>query len=359
MTGEGTMIGSERSDSVPDTSKNIWVLLEQVEGVMEPVSWELLGKGKELAGRSGDALVGILFGDGVRDLAEEAIERGADRVLLADDPLLAEYSWEAYSKVVAELVDARNPSILLIGATHNGRELAGRLAVRLHTGLTADVVRLDLDDRGMLISAVPGFGGSILAMIKCEQSRPQMSTVRPGIFTCPEPDPSKKGEIENVQVTLDSKLIRSKLVERNREEGEDISKADRIVAAGRGAAGDIHMVEELADILDAGVGVTRPLADVRIRSRDYQIGSTGVTVRPELTVVCGASGAIHFISGIQESGTIISINTDEHAQIFEHSDYCVVGDTGTILEALILELRSRERNPKRGQTTTGNQGGGN
>lgn len=343
MNAEGTTMGPKRSQDSLYMSKNIWVFLEQVEGAMEPVSWELLGKGRELAAISGEALVGILLGNSVGDLGKEAVERGADKVLTADDPLLADYSWEAYTKVMAELVQDRKPSILLIGATHNGRELAGRLAVRLHTGLTADVVRLEMDDQGLLLSAVPGFGGSILAMIKCEHSRPQMSTVRPGIFSCPEPDPSRKGEIENVKVELDASMIMSRLVERIREDGEDISKAERIVAAGRGAAGDFKVIEDLADILDASIGVTRPLADVRIRSRDFQIGSTGVTVRPELALVAGVSGAIHFVSGIQESGTILSINTDEQAQIFEHSDYCVVGDSSTIIQALITELKKRDR----------------
>jgi electron transfer flavoprotein alpha subunit len=356
MTLDVTTIGPGHSVDSPADWKNIWVFLEQVEGTIEPVSWELLGKGRELADRSGEALVGVLLGNEVHDLAKEAVERGADRILMADHPLLVDYSWEAYTKVLAELVQAERPSILLIGATHNGRELAGRLAVRLNTGLTADVVRLDLDDQGLLLSAVPGFGGSILAMIKCEKSRPQMSTVRPGIFTCPDPDPSRKGEIENVPVSLDPDLIRSRLVKRIREEGEDITKADRIIAAGRGATGDFKVVEELADILHAAIGVTRPLADVRIRSRDFQIGSTGVTVRPELSLVAGASGAIHFVSGIQESGTIISINTDEDAQIFQHSDYCVVGDAGTIIRALITELKARA--PNHDRTQKGKQGGG-
>ena len=169
-----------------------------------------------------------------------------------------------------------------------------------------------------------------------------MSTVRPGIFTALELDPSKKGETENVNVDIDPKEIKTRLIERIRVEGEDISNAERLVAAGRGTGGDITVIRELADLLDAAVGVTRPLADVGILSRDSQIGSTGVTVRPKLAFVAGVSGAIHFVSGIQESDTIISINIDPDAQMFDHSDYCVVGDVNKILPALVEELKARK-----------------
>lgn len=347
-----------------DTSewKNIWVYLEQVDGVIESVSWEMLGKGRELADTSGEELIGVILGHNVGNQPQEALRRGADRVLVCDDPLLGMYSWEAYTKVMTDMVNDRKPSILLIGATHNGRELAGRLAVRLHTGLTADVVRLEMDDQGLLLSAVPGFGGSILAMIKCEHRRPQMSTVRPGIFETLEPDSShlmdpgehgviehvsiEHGAIEHVSIAIPENLIRTRLVKRTKVEGIDISRAERVVAAGRGASGHFETIRELAGVLDAAVGVTRPLADVGIMSRDHQIGSTGVIVKPDLALISGASGAIHFVSGIQDSGTIISINSDADAQIFEHSDYCVVGDSNTILPALLKELKAR--NPEGG-----------
>jgi len=324
--------------------KDIFVYLEQVDGAIEPVSWEVLGKGRELADISGEDLIGVIFGHNIEDQAEVALQRGADRVLVADDPLLEGYSWEAYTKVMTDLVNDRRPTILLIGATHNGRELAGRLAVRLHTGLTADVVRLEMDDQGLLLSAVPGFGGSILAMIKCENRRPQMSTVRPGVFDALEPnrDPSKHGVIENVNVAIPGDLIRTRLIKRTKAERVDISKAERVVAAGRGSSGHFEMIKELAEVLDAAIGVTRPLADVGIMSRDYQIGSTGVTVKPDLAIITGASGAAHFVSGIQHSDTIISLNPDADAQIFRHSDYCVVGDSNIILPALLKELKARK-----------------
>lgn len=321
--------------------KGIWVYLEQVDGVVERVSWEMLGKARELADKSREELTGVFLGQDLENLADEAIKRGADRVIVAEDNSLERYSWEAYSKVIADLVKARKPGILLIGATHNGRELAGRLAVRLKTGLTADVVRLEIDDQGLLLSAVPGFGGSILALIKCEYSRPQMSTVRPGIFTALEPDPSRNGEIEDVNVDIDPNIIKTHLVERTSVEVEDISMAQRLVVAGRGTGGNITAVKELAGLLDAAVGVTRPLADIGVVSRAFQIGSTGITVKPKLAFVAGASGSVHFVSGIQDSETVISINIDPKAQIFEHSDYCVIGDVNEILPALVKELKAR------------------
>jgi electron transfer flavoprotein alpha subunit len=322
--------------------RDIWVYLEQIKGAVEPVSWEILGKARELADKTGEDLVAVLLGRGIDDVADEAIKRGADRVLVADAPTLEKYTWEAYTKVITDIVEERKPSILLIGATHNGRELAGRLAVRLNTGLTADVVRLEIDEEGVLLSAVPGFGGSMLAIITCEHRRPQMSTVRPGIFTALEPDASRRGEIMRINVDVDPKDIMTRHLESVHIEGEDISKAERLVAAGRGAGGDIKTIRQLADLMNAAVGVTRPLADVGVMSRDSQIGSTGVTVRPKLALVAGVSGAIHFVSGIQDSDTIISINIDPDALMFEHSDYCVVGDVNEILPALVEELKTRK-----------------
>ncbi len=321
--------------------QGIWVFLEQVNGAVENVSWEMLGKAHELAGRSGQEVTALLLGKGVKGLAEEAVMRGANHVLIAERDCLERYTWEAYTKVITDMVNRRKPSILLLGATHNGVELAGRLAVRLNTGLTADVVRLDINSKGLLLSAVPGFGGLILAIIKCEQARPQMSTVRPGIFSALEPDASRKGKVESVRVDIDPKDIGTRLIENVVLKGEDISNVERLIAAGRGTGGNLKAVRELADMMDAGVGVTRPIVDMGLMPRSLQVGSTGVSVKPKLTLIAGASGAFHFVSGIQDSETIISINNDPNAQIFQYSDYCVVGDVNKILPAVIKELKAR------------------
>ncbi len=326
---------------VPD-AKGVWVYMEHYDGAFEKVSLEMLGKARELADQVKEDLVALILGDEVEKLAKEAIAHGADRVLAAEHDLLAQYNTDAYAKVAAELILERMPSIFLLGATHNGRDLAGRLAVRCDTGLTADVTRLEIEeDTGHLLSAVPGFGGSILAIIKCENSRPQMSTVRPGIFQALDPDPKRVGEEEVVAPTLAEKDLRSRLIERSVEAGEDITGSERMVVAGRGAAGDMTPLTELQRILGAALGVTRPLADEGLASRDHQVGSTGVTVKPKLAIVAGVSGAAHFTAGIKDADVVIAINSDPDAPIFEHADYCVVDDLYKVLPPLLDALKAQ------------------
>jgi electron transfer flavoprotein alpha subunit len=323
-------------------AKGVWVYMEHHDGEFENVSLEMLGKARELADELREELVALILGKEVGKLAKEAIARGADRVIAAEHALLADYNTDAFTKVAAELILERMPSIFLLGATHNGRDLAGRLAVRCDTGLTADVTRLEIEeDTGHLLSAVPGFGGSILAIIKCETSRPQMSTVRPGIFQALEPDPTRKGEVEKAPVTLTKKDLRARLVERAVGAGEDITGAERMVVAGRGAAGDMTPITELQNVIGAALGVTRPLADEGLASRDHQIGSTGVTVKPKLAIVAGVSGAAQFTSGIKDADVVIAINNDPEAPIFQYADYCIVDDLYKVLPPLLEALKAR------------------
>lgn len=321
-------------------AKGIWVFIEQSEGKALNISWELLGKSRELADRSKQELVAFVFGDNIKGIAEEAIHRGANRAFYSNDPLLAQYRWETYTKVSSKLLDKEKPNILIVGATPNGRDLAGRLAVKLATGLTADVVSLDIEGE-LLLGQVPGFGGSILAVIKCPDARPQMATVRPGIFDAIPPDTSKKGKIKEIKSELTDTDITTQIIKQVKVEGVDISKAKRVVAGGRGLGGDISGLLELAKVLDAEVGVTRPLCDDGLLPRDHQVGSTGVTVKPEITINFGISGASHYTSGIKDSNTVISINTDADAIIFDHTDYGVVGDASKIMPLLIEKLKTK------------------
>lgn len=321
--------------------KGIAVLIEQDDDTPEFISWELLGKSRELADKLSQQLIAIILGKNVKSIAEEAIKRGADKAIIAEHELLANYKWETYSKISYDIILKYKPSILICGATPNGRDLAGRLAVRLKTGLTADVVNLDVDNNGLLLGSVPGFGGSVLALIKCEKSRPQMATVRPGIFNAIEPNTKKKGEIINFKVKLEESDVSTKLIQKIKVDQEDISKAKKLVAAGRGIGNDISKVKELASLLEASIGVTRPLADAGIMARNHQVGSTGVTVKPKLSLVLGASGAMHFTSGIQDSDTIIAINMDNLAQIFDYADYAVVGDLNELLPELLQSLKEK------------------
>lgn len=325
-----------------DLYKGFWAYMEQEEGRLLPVGLELLGKGRELADEMGEVLTAVILGQDIAALGEEALRYGADEVLLADHPLLTSFNTDAYTKVMADIIEARKPNVLLMGATFNGRDMAGRLAVRLSTGLTAHATRLEVDkESGLLLSAVPGFGGSILAVIKTEFGRPQMSTVSPGIFKPLEPDDARHGKVERVDVSLRQRDIRCRVVEREVVPAEDIASAERIIVAGMGTGGDMKLVDDLAAALHASTGVTRPLVDIGVAPREKQVGSTGVYLRSKLVVVLGASGASHFVAGLRDADTVIALNKDKEAPIFDESDVCVVGDIFEILPRLLEELEGK------------------
>lgn len=322
-----------------DAHQGLWVYLEQEQGHLLPVGLELLGRGRALADELDESLAAIILGHKTDDLGREAIRFGADEVLLVNHPLLAGYTTDGYAKVMAHLIEERRPNILLLGATNNGRDLAGRLAVRLGTGLTANATRLDVDrEKGLLLSAVPGFGGSILAIITSETGRPQMSTVRPGIFAPLEADDAREGHVETVAVDLRPEEIRCRVLERRVLPREEVSSALRALVAGMGTGGDLALVEELASLLDAAIGVTRPLVDIGVAGREKQVGSTGISLRSKLAIILGASGASHFVSGLKDVSTVVAINTDENAPIFDQADLCVVGDLFELLPPLIEKL---------------------
>jgi len=321
-------------------ASGLWVFLEQDQGELVGVSLELLGKSRELADRLGTSLTGILLGHQVRDLADQAFAAGADQVLLADHPDLAVYNTEPYTRVVSEALAERKPSIFLLGATPDGRDLAGRLAVRVHTGLTADCTGMDVDPQsGLLKGDVVGFGGGIVATILCPDMRPQMATVRPGIFPAPELAPGRKGAVDEIPVRIREEDKRVKVLERVTAAGLDLTKAPCIVAAGRGIRGELSLIEELARLFGGEIGATRVACDEGWLERERQIGQTGVVTRPKLAICCGISGAIHFTVGIEGAETVVAINTDEEAPIFEAADYCIVDDLFAVLPPLIEQLR--------------------
>ena len=321
-------------------ASGIWVYLEQSQGQLEGVSLELLGKARELVEGQRIPIVGVLLGDQVSGLAQEAIAAGADEVRVADDPLLSQYTTDGYAKVITEIILDGKPDILLLGATPDGRDLAGRIAVRLRTGLTADCTDLKLEEKsGLLIGEVWGFGGGIIAYIKCPDNRPQMATVRAGVFAVPEPDPARQGKIVNVPVKLTEKDIKVQVLEHVVGGGVDITRAEVLVAAGRGCQGDFALVNELASLLDGEVGVSRVHVDEGWASRDRMIGQTGYTTRPKLAIVCGISGAFQFTVGVEKAETIVAINSDAEAPIFEAADYCIVDDMFNVLPPLIKAVK--------------------
>ncbi len=321
-------------------TKDICVFLEHTEKGLAPVSLELLSKGRELADGAGWTLTGLLLGNQVATAATEAFEFGADRVILVEDPKLKPFNVDAYTHVAKQIMESFRPSVFLLGATMDGRDLAGRLAVRLRTGLNADCTGLRLDEaRGVLVCEVSGFGGGVLALIEMLEHRPQMATVRPGVFIPTKSTQQIEGQLIRPEYDLPDEVIRSRMVERVTGEGVDLTQTPVLVAGGRGVEGNFEMLKDLADLLGGDFGATRPPVDDGFVERERQIGQTGVVCRPKLALVCGISGAFHFIVGIQEAETVISINSDPDAPAFEFSDFCVVAEVHEIIPALIEALR--------------------
>lgn len=319
--------------------KEIWVYLEQEDGVLSGVSLELLGQGRRMRDETGWPLAGLLLGNRAAPLALQAFAHGAERVWLAEHPLLEQFTIEAYARAAFQALMQGKPSVFLLGATHNGRDLAARLAVRLRTGLNADCTGLRIDrQEGLLISEVSGFGGGVLALIGMRHHRPQMATVRPGVFQIEEEKVEKTGEVIPVAVELSKDMIRTRIVERSTSGGVDLTRAPVLVAGGRGMGGDFAILEELAQALEGQVGATRPPVDMGYIERERQVGQTGVVCSPMLAICCGISGAFHFVVGIEKAGTVIAVNSDPEAPIFDSADYCVVGDVHKVLPSLIEAL---------------------
>ncbi len=324
------------------------MFVEQAEGHPARVSLELLGKGRELAAKLDVDLTAFLIGESVGDLAKALIFYGADRVILADDPMLKDYGTELYTDIISEQAMKEKPEVLIVGATPIGRDLAPRLSFRLNAGCTADCTDLDIDEENRLfVSTRPAFGGNVMATIICPEHRPQMSTVRPGVMPLPERDESRKGEIIDLHVHFKKEDVRVEVLEclKGKSEGVNILEADRIVAAGMGV-GDrdtFEMIRELAELLEAEVAATRLAVEAGWISHDFQIGQTGKTVRPSLYMACGISGAVQHTAGMSGSKIIIAINSDPNAEIFKIADYGIVGDVGKVVPALIAELKGLKR----------------
>ncbi|MEE8422470.1 MAG: electron transfer flavoprotein subunit alpha/FixB family protein [Dehalococcoidia bacterium] len=325
----------------PTEASGVWLYLEHDGERLEGVSRELLGRGRELAGGLGVQVTGMLLGRALVGVAREAIMYGADRVLMAQHSLLDPYTTDAHARVASRLILDGKPDVLLLGATPNGRDLAGRLAVRLRTGLTADCTDLTLEpESGLLLGEVVGFGGGIVATIKCEQHRPQMATVRPGVFAEPASDEARRGTVEDVAVDLSELDLRVRVTERSVQRGANITDAELLVIGGAGTGGDFALLEELASLIGAELGVTRVAVDAGWASHERQVGQTGYVARPRLALVCGVSGAQQFTVGIDQAEVVLAVNADGDAPIFDRADYSAVGDLFEVLPAMIEEARA-------------------
>lgn len=339
MSDEAEQELTEQEQQVADAS-DVWVFIEEHDGDVMNVSWELLAEGRTLADKIDDDLVALVIGEDVDDVAEEAIQRGADRVLVADDPVFEPYRADPYGSQFRHMVEERNPSIVLIGGTHTGRDFAGRVAVPTWAGLTADVTELDVEEDGLLLAKRPAFGGNVLATIVCEEHRPQMATVRAGVFEAADPDSDREGEIEHVDVVVSEDDTISEVLERVIGDTADITDADRVVAVGGGIEGDVSPGVELAEALDAELAASRKAVDEGWVEASRQVGQTGKTVRPELYVALGISGAVQHLEGMKDSEVVVAINDDPNAPIFEHADYGIVGDLFEIVPELADAIES-------------------
>jgi len=326
-----------------DEYRGVWVFAEQRNGKLLNVAIELVGEGKKIANELGTELTAILLGNKVDGLADQLVKYGADKVIYADSELLNVYTTEGYSKVIFNLIKERKPEILLIGATTIGRDLGPRLSSKVHTGLTADCTKLDVDkENRRLMMTRPAFGGNLMATIICPDHRPQMSTVRPGVMEKAKYVESRKGTVEKITPALTDADIRAKVVEAVKSEKAVVSleEAPIIVSGGRGLgnAEGFKLIEQLANKLGGVVGASRATVDAGWIDQPHQVGQTGKTVRPNLYIACGISGAIQHLAGMQGSKCIIAINKDKDAPIFKVADYGIVGDLYDVIPQLIEAL---------------------
>ncbi len=328
-------------------SKNVYVFTEQRDGEIQKVGIELIGKARELADALSQDVVAVLLGSGIKDKAETLIKHGADKVIVVDDPMLAEYVTEPYTKAIYEVIKAGEPEIMLYGASSIGRDLAPRVSARVHTGLTADCTGLEIDEETKLLRMTrPAFGGNIMATILCADFRPQMATVRPGVMKALAEDAGRTGEIEVFPVTFTDADMNVKIREVVKAEHKavDITEAKRLVSGGRGIgnADGFAMIKELADALDGEVASSRACVDAGWIAKDEQVGQTGKTVRPELYIACGISGAIQHVAGMESADYIVAINKDETAPIFEVADLGIVGDLKAIVPKLTEAIKKEK-----------------
>ena len=336
---------TEEEREVKDLSayKDVWVFAEQRDGVIMPVVIELLGEGKKLANEVGCNLCAVLCGHHVEGRADQLFEYGADKVYVADHEELATYRTDAYTKVINDAIEEYKPEIVLLGATHIGRDLGPCLAVKANTGLTADCTKLEIDPEDKKIKQTrPAFGGNLMATIVCPNHRPQMSTVRPGVMEKAAFEEGRKGELIKLNVEFKEGDIRTKVLEivKTMKDTVSLTDAEIIVSGGMGLGKSegFELLKQLADKLGGIVAASRAAVDAGWIDHAYQVGQTGTTVKPKIYIACGISGAIQHVAGMQNSEQIIAINTNENAPIFEIADYGIVGDLYKVIPAIMEAL---------------------
>ncbi len=342
---EAILIMDEReaTEDLNDYS-GIWVFAEQRKGQIASVAYELLGEGRKLADKLGQPLAAALFGNSMQEAAQELIYHGADEVYLADDPVLADFHEDSYAQVLTDLINQYKPNIVLAGATAIGRSFIPKVAVKLHTGLTADCTQLEINPETKLLEQTrPAFGGNIMATILCPYNRPQMATVRHKVMKQATCDKNRKGKIITKEINAGQLTLRTRLIEMVEEitDTVNLTEADIIVSGGRGLAKpeNFKLIEDLAKVLGGAVGASRPTVDAGWIPYSHQVGQTGKTVCPKLYIACGISGAIQHLAGMQSSDVIVAINSDPEAPIFNVATYGIVGDLFDVLPALTQRFK--------------------
>jgi electron transfer flavoprotein alpha subunit len=316
-------------------AQGVFAITEQRDGELRKVSFEAVSEGRRVADGLGTELTAVVLGSGIDGLAEELKKYGPDKILVGDDPALAEYTTDAYTNVLSEFIQSSDPSVIITGASAQGKDLSGRLAARLDAGVAMDCVEVKLDN-GNLSYVRPMFGGKIVANVEIEGA-PQIVAIRPNVMNITE-NP-KESSIEKPAVQVGD--VKTKVLEMKMETGDkvELTEADIIVSGGRGTGGDYAAIEALADALGAAVGASRSAVDEGWRPHSDQVGQTGKTVSPTLYVACGISGAIQHLAGMSTSKNIVAINKDEEAPIFSKADLGIVGDLFELVPAITEEVK--------------------
>lgn len=326
-------------------NKNVWVYIETEDGKEKHVGMELLRPGRKIADLLGEELIGVILGHKVEEVANRALEYGADRIIMVDDERFERYLSDTHAYAFNVLVEKYQPDTILIGATVNGRDLGPRVSCKQKTGLTADCTAIEFDEEQRNVVWVrPAFGGNLMAKIICPDHRPQMGTVRPGVFKVPEKRMVKSDAIIREQLEIPKSHIRTAIVETIKEvkQAVNLEEAEIIVTGGRGlgAAEHFSLIKEFADLLGATVGASRAAVDAGWIPHAHQVGQTGKTVAPKIYFACGVSGAIQHLAGMSGSDTIIAINKDPNAPIFKVADYGIVGDLFEVIPMLMEEYKA-------------------
>lgn len=318
-------------------AQGVWAVTEQRDGALRKISYELVSEGRRLADKLGQKLTAVVIGSSMKEKAKELAQYGADRIIVADDPRLGQYTTDAYVDVIGQLIKAEEPSVVLMGASVQGKDFSARLAGRLGVGMAQDCTAFDIENGG-LTATRPVYAGKAYATVGFENSFPQMATARPNVMSVLAPDAGRSAELVDAKFTLDDAALKTKVAEAIKDASGkvDLTEADKIVSGGRGMKGpeNFKILEDLADVIGASVGASRSAVDAGWRPHRDQVGQTGKVVSPNLYVACGISGAIQHLAGMSTSKVIVAINKDAEAPIFQKADFGVVGDLFDVVPAL-------------------------